>query len=441
MAGVGQYRSVLGDYRVHDGTYLLGSLETGVTVWKQQVRAHNLIWALWEASGRSDSRPLKIAIVGGGIGGLTAAACILSRMPGAEITIFERRWDLCPLQQGSDNRWLHPHIYGWPALGSRAPEASLPVLNWVEGRASDVARTILFQFAKYRKVYDTNANAPRVRIFLGVHHLRIDHKQRKIEWIGSRAIGATSYVDLGGTEGSSEHFDVIILAPGFGLEIGCSDSETPLYWRNEQYGQPILDGGQPLYVVSGYRDGALVDLCRLRIEGFRQDTIVYELFSANDLEAAEELLRAAKVHELPNILDLLQKSQSKAFVSRAWLSLAHRLRSDTRVVLHVAGRGPVDASFRKLFSQGSSVLNRFLLFLLYRCGAFELNFAPLDEVIETYRSSAEAIICRHGPQPLEHVLQIFISPSSVKQRLQKMHAQQNQAARPLWFPGTFTHLP
>jgi hypothetical protein len=56
------------------------------------------------------------------------------------------------------------------------------------------------------------------------------------------------------------------------------------YWRNEQLGQPPLDGAQRRYLISG--DGALVDLCRLTIERFRQDTIVYELFG-NDLEEVE----------------------------------------------------------------------------------------------------------------------------------------------------------
>jgi hypothetical protein len=130
-------------YRVAAGLYLLGSLERGLTVYKQQLRAHNLVWALWELH-RVGKRPVgSVAIVGGGIAGLTAAACVLARFEAAiTLTLFEQLWDLCPLQQGADARWLHPRIYGWPEYGSRAPGASLPVLNRSEGRASDVARTI-----------------------------------------------------------------------------------------------------------------------------------------------------------------------------------------------------------------------------------------------------------------------------------------------------------
>src|SRR5258708_5764514 len=81
------------------------------------------------------------------------------------------------------------------------------------------------------------------------------------------------------------------MATGFGLERSSSPYLTSSYWRNEQIAQPILDGGPRSYVVSGYGDGALVDVCRLTIERFRQDTIVYELFGTS-LEAAEDKINS-----------------------------------------------------------------------------------------------------------------------------------------------------
>jgi hypothetical protein len=35
-------------FLVHPGLYMIGSLERGLTVYNQQLRAHNLVWALWE---------------------------------------------------------------------------------------------------------------------------------------------------------------------------------------------------------------------------------------------------------------------------------------------------------------------------------------------------------------------------------------------------------
>src|SRR5215475_7814172 len=72
-------RTVESTFRVKPGLYLLGSLERGLTVYKQQVRAHNLVWSLWEMQRRGKIRIDNIAIVGGGIAGITTAACCLAR--------------------------------------------------------------------------------------------------------------------------------------------------------------------------------------------------------------------------------------------------------------------------------------------------------------------------------------------------------------------------
>ena len=99
--------SIESHYRLADGVYLLGCLEKGVTVHSQQVRAHNLIWSLAELRTDVES----IAIIGAGIGGLTTAACALSAFPETtKITLFEKHWDICAIQQGCDNRWLHPNV-------------------------------------------------------------------------------------------------------------------------------------------------------------------------------------------------------------------------------------------------------------------------------------------------------------------------------------------
>ena len=95
-------RHIVAPYRLVPGVYVLGCLEKGVTVYRQQVRAHNLVWALSELA-RSNAVPFKrVAIIGGGIAGLTATACLLSHLNEVRITLFERRLDLCPRQQGSE---------------------------------------------------------------------------------------------------------------------------------------------------------------------------------------------------------------------------------------------------------------------------------------------------------------------------------------------------
>jgi hypothetical protein len=163
------------NYSIAPGLYVIRSLERGVTIYSQQVRAHNLAWALSELHRGGGRKLGKVAVVGGGIAGLTTAACLLSLLSddaNVAITLFERSWDLCPFQQGADVRWVHPHIYNWPRAGSRAPEASLPVLNWTEGRASDVASAVMREFGKFHARFGNRADA--MSIYLGLQHFRID---------------------------------------------------------------------------------------------------------------------------------------------------------------------------------------------------------------------------------------------------------------------------
>ncbi|MDX8450805.1 hypothetical protein [Mesorhizobium captivum] len=309
-------------YRLADGCYILGSLERGVTVFNQQVRAHNLAWALWE---RRKSYPIKnVAVVGGGIGGLTMSACLLSLFDAStKVTVFERLWDLSPIQQGADTRWLHPRIYGWPYFGSRAPGASLPVLNWSEGRASDVARTVLREFGKFCDKFAADSN--RLSVYLGLRNFSINVGDKTIDYVGARSKRIGSLFHVNRPEGGTAKFDCIVLASGFGLESGAEGFPLISYWRNEQLAQPALDETRHRYLISGFGDGALVDLCRLTVERYRQDTILYELFG-DELDSVEEVFRndLSKIGDDANMYELLMQYDESLFL-RAKQEIANRL--------------------------------------------------------------------------------------------------------------------
>jgi hypothetical protein len=433
-ADVLRAHDVRSKFQLLEGIYLLGSLQKGVTVYGQQVRAHNLIWSLWELSRHDYVTPKSIAIVGGGIAGLTAAACVISRFQSVSVTLFERQWDLCPLQQGSDTRWLHPRIYDWPYLGSRVPSASLPVLNWSEGRASDVARELLEKFGRYCVKY-LDANKNNLRLYLGVSHLRVD--KRKIEWMGQKTKRSGEFFYIETKESGTEEFDTIILAPGYGVEL---DQTTPLYWRNDQLSQPILTGDRVLYVVSGYGDGAIVDLCRLTIERFRQDTILYELFG-KDIDRQEENLRTRIENQGGRYKCNLYRALADADFHALEEKLSHRLRKDVDVILHGAGKEGNNKSIEALFAVGSSILHRFLLYLLYKRHAFTISFDELRDVARKRKGSNPQLICRHGTDRMKNVLDLFLNQESVRVRLAAMDEGQAQRADQLWRPGSFPHLP
>lgn len=425
-------------FRVKPGLYLIGSLERGVTVYNQQLRAHNLVWALWELHKEKTSniKTGKVAIVGGGIAGLTAAACFLSRFERISVTVFEQLWDLCPLQQGADNRWLHPRIYEWPAPGSRSPSASLPVLDWSEGRASDVARKILSEFGEFSKAF--GASEERLNIFLGLRHFRINATKNEIDWIANKAERNGAFFHTGETQGDSLKFDTIVLAVGFGLETQSPDYPTDSYWRNEQHGQPILNGSRQNYVVSGFGDGALIDLCRLTIERFRQDTILLELFQ-DDLITIEERFAEAleKLDKDANLFKLFRKFERIEIFNKAKRELSNRIRKDTRVALHISGKDGKVTTFPYIFGPYSSFLNRMLVFLLYRCGAFSISFKDLKSTVSQHGAPRKNVLCRHGADALGHLQTMFVDFDSVKKRFAELKKYQEQSPQQFWVPGTF----
>src|SRR5258705_11053726 len=72
--------------------------KSGLTVFKQQVRALNLIYVINEAT---KPRNGDLAIIGGGVAGVTAAAAAAAL--GWEVHLFEQTPVLCPLQSGFQN--------------------------------------------------------------------------------------------------------------------------------------------------------------------------------------------------------------------------------------------------------------------------------------------------------------------------------------------------
>jgi hypothetical protein len=220
------------------------------------------------------------------------------------------------------------------------------------------------------------------------------------------------------------------MLPGYRMES---------YWRNEQLGQPPLDGVQRRYLISGYGDGALVDLCRLTIERFRQDTIVYELFKDNLEEVESRFAEATQlIGRDANVFDLLQGSED-SLLKKAKARLGDRIRKDTRVTLHLRGRNNEAKDFTHIFGRYSSFLHRLITYLLYRCGAFGLDFSDLAAAISRHHVDPTSVLCRYGANTLEYLNDFFVDPTTVARRFGEMKAKQLQASDRLWTPGTFPH--
>jgi hypothetical protein len=437
--------------KLFDGIYILGTLQKGVTAYNQQVRALNLVYALCKSGVPMESIK-SVAVIGGGIGGLMLAASVAA-MTKAKISLFEQHADLCPLQQGCDTRWLHPHIYAWPELGSRQPSALLPFLQWREGRASDVASEVLRRFAEVCKFKSEKLNmAGRISVFVDVKEIKIDQTKKEISWVGFETADFGGFSRKTAGVGKSEKFDLILLAVGFGRERPARAGSQQLYWQNDDLSQPRLTEESRTFLVSGSGDGALVDLFRLTIERFRQDRIVYEIFDGNldEIECAirkeiatreESMKNSSKPESWWAFFERLEKkSESKSVhLSESIDLLKSRLRKDTRVILHVSGPSKKIRSMEGALEQKSSFLNKLLTYMLYRCGAFIPSFRGLEETIKRFGPHRRDIICRHGTDSVGTICDLFLD--DIPNELFDDLRNRQQSPAPLWPPGYFPTIP
>ncbi len=404
-------RRLLEDYQVA-GTqlYVVGAFDTGVTVYSQQVRALNLVWAgirsgvipsLSEGQQALAGEEVAIAIVGAGFAGLTVAAALLKKNANAKIVLFEQRDALLPLQQGSDSRWLHPRIYDWPKAGSEASVAMLPLLNWTAARASDVVVQVLTQW----RAITESATESSIEVICNARHLQIHDTPEspdklRIEWVGEArdpCDGTARDDKQDSGAGASRDFDHVILTTGFGLERDGALS----YWRNETISQPSLDEPRATYLVSGQGDGAMIDLLRIRISQYRQDRILNEIFACKNqlMDRIRKLyLQEADCPDQVNhfkALELISKSDEvQQEFDDTIDALRKRLRRDTEAILHLKVR-----RLSELFEPGTSRIsfqNKVLVYLLYRCGGFVPSNLDEKALVQQYGISSKRVIRRHG---------------------------------------------
>ncbi|MFY2558453.1 FAD-dependent oxidoreductase [Corallococcus terminator] len=413
--------------------YQIGCLESRVTLYSQQVRALNLAFALFER--RKLARDSRVAVIGGGAAGMTATAALAQC--GASVTLLERLDAVIPFQSGSLTRWLHPHIYEWPADGCRNVNADLPLLDWSANYAANVAIELRDEF--YRLVRKLGT----IKVQIGVRNVGIQAGQvgQRLEW---RNAGGGFH---------SERFDVIVLAVGFGLErpgVGAAHS----YWRNDDLAQYEIDADRIRHhLVSGCGDGGLVDLLRIRIRDFRHDQVLEEFLGGIPTRSLEkELLRVEEVardkaERGEDPADFLYDEYQRLRPLHIDEMVASRLRRDTRATLN----GPSQFPWRL----NASILNRFLASALIGLRNGEAEFtmpsavgadwwrgeiACVSQAEGGYRvqlKSGESrlfdrVVIRHGPVS---ALSTWVPPTDLEGIRSRNLLDQTRA--PLWPQGFF----
>jgi hypothetical protein len=249
--------------------FFLGCFDSRVTVLSQQRRALNLVDAMLTTGDliRSNGR---VAIVGGGVAGVTAAAAFAVGAPNLkQIDVFERERELLHLQLHSD-RDLHPFIYDWPEPGSAAKDAGLPLLNWKAGSAKDVARQILDGFDSIR------SSMPKLSVHCSAYASSVNPND-----VGCR-------LSIGGGTALGGVYDAVVLAIGFGYERRSNSGKFDSYWTPSQLLGPA--GDRPVVFISGNGDGGSVDFTMAAFGRLTHEQIIDLVVEHADLDAVKEQL-------------------------------------------------------------------------------------------------------------------------------------------------------
>jgi hypothetical protein len=388
-----------------NGLYVLGCYDKMKTVYVQQCRALSLIHAMFEAAELQRGR--RLGIIGGGAAGVTAAAAAAQK--GAKVILFERAQHLLPLQRKNTKRYLHPHLFDWPAPGSNNARAELPLLDWGANRSNIVATEIVDQF---EQVMVTTGNVD-LRLGVGVED---------VEQVPSA--DETGRIQILAEEGgTNEIVDVAIVAVGFGLELrNRLGIESPPYWEDDGLDQALgaSPGRAHRILVSGSGDGGLIDILRASIRDFRHEGIVELLPEGNALRDIEDQLQSIENKSKrefffkENRFVNLQQMYNALAIPPAFVDqIRSRVRNDTEVWFNFESAGR--------YTLGSAILNRFLVFLLIKLGVVKPKLATLPEGSLTRRPGGEyavtwprdtepqifdRVVVRHGP-PGDYLAEVF----------------------------------
>lgn len=357
------------------GVYVLGCLDRRVTIYSQQVRALNLAAMLFASGKLGAGDP--VAVIGAGAAGLTCAAG-LDRL-GAAVTLLEAAPEPLHLFSCGAKRWLHPRVYDWPSAGWEDARAGLPVLDWAAGTLEGVHKALRDGWKLEKGGVDDR---------FGVREVSVE------------APGAGLGTVTWNPGGEQLRCKVVVLAVGFGLERRVFDCDRS-YWESDDLDERRLGGIRRRWLVSGCGDGALTDLFRLCLDGFKHEEMLAEFASGAEMAEVIERIEAiegdATLRDRPDALhDAYRALQAPGVVA----AMRKRLRADTEVALN--------APTPRFLTADASVLNRFLTSMLRQAGGFDVLPGKLASVVregERFRVKLEdgrepvfdRVVRRHGP--------------------------------------------
>lgn len=320
--------------------FFLGCFEQRVTFYAQQVRALNLAHALLSEKIVREKKG-QVAIIGGGLAGLTLAAGLALAAPTLRVVIYEKHDELLRLQRGARDRFVHPHIFDWPAAGASNVRADLPIMNWEADFASATADRLYAQF-------EEACRAGRVEV------------RKQCEVAGVEPLGGAARVKLKSGALVNDLYDAAVICVGFGYERDTS-FPNPSYWSPSVLPAPFVSGRDEYSIfISGNGDGGLADFALAAFNGRSHRELLELIVLHEGMEPVEEQLleidEIAWANPATDIYALYVERIPTLLPDHLLLDVFDLLRKDTHIVFHT--RDPL------LFRRDTAILSRFIAFII-----------------------------------------------------------------------------
>lgn len=343
------------------GVYFLGPYAKRLNFRSQQNRALNLVGALKHKGRIAPGQ--RVAVVGGGLAGLTATVALLGSCP---VTLYERKGSVLLRQRNTVHRYVHPTVNFWPEEALN-PTTNFPFFDWYAGRCDEVIRQLEQEWDRtYRgKVFCHFGS--RVRSLT-----LVDGKVR-VECEGSNA----------------GDFSLVLVAAGFDEEVSIRGTASASYWQPDGLDH-MRDNDEGPFTVSGAGDGGIIDALRLVHGDFEGGRLIVEVASLMEQLGllAEAPLNEAGYHEVvstlpPDIERIMSKSLEKSRQPVTLIGGGPTAFSQQPAPIHLIFLAHAISRSRIVYQQGKVIQNGPDLILKEKSGDRKLD--PIKTVI------------RHGP--------------------------------------------
>ncbi|RKH66463.1 FAD-dependent oxidoreductase [Corallococcus aberystwythensis] len=345
------------------GLYVIGSYDRRITLYNQQVRALTLTRCLFNTGVLN--KGAKVAVVGGGAAGMTCA--IAAACAGAQVTLYETAPVLLPRQRPAAHRYLHPHIYDWPADNSRKDQAGLPLLDWTAGTADAVTKQLIQEFEKWKHLLSCE--------------LRLSHTVTYLEQIAGKPGDPLVRLRATGPMGAlvNEEYHATIIAVGFEEDGAPQGSSTRIpgdntfsYWVPDGLSHITgTRGTKQRVLISGTGDGGLIDLARACIADFKHDLMLEMIAgSPHAYRLAQEIAkidlqtRTEQQRSVGTPTYLYSKYSALEFSQETLQLITQLPQSHTEVFLNYHGPS--------VFTLNSAIINRLIALMLIKSSRVSL---------------------------------------------------------------------